>query len=85
MVKNAKNGGIVMIYHGQETEVLLPNLDLGLYAMNSLIVLPPRADVARSASTRIEQAPPTHYYGADTTPQGPAYTGYEDFSQAGLS
>jgi hypothetical protein len=46
----------------------LPNPDLGLYAMNSLIVLPPRADVARSASTRIERAPPTRYYGADTTP-----------------
>jgi hypothetical protein len=49
MVKG-ENTGIIMIYHGHTTEIPLPNLGLGLYAMNSLIVLPSSAAVGRSAS-----------------------------------
>jgi hypothetical protein len=38
MVKG-ENTYIVMIYRGRTTKIPLPNLGLGLYAMNSLIVL----------------------------------------------
>jgi hypothetical protein len=85
MLKNARNGAIVMLYRGHDTKIPLPNLGLSLYATNSFIILPPRAAPARSASARIARAPPTHYYGADTAPQGLAYTRYVDFGQAGPS
>jgi hypothetical protein len=85
MVKGGKNKGIVMIYRGCATKIPLSNLDLGLYAMNSLIVLPSSATVGRSASARIDRAPPTHYYGADTTPQDPAYIAYQPFDHTGSS
>jgi hypothetical protein len=68
MVKGGKNIGIIMIYRGRTTEIPLPNLGLGLYAMNSLIVLPSSAAVGRSASARIDRGPPTRYYGTDTAP-----------------
>jgi hypothetical protein len=57
-----------MIYHGRATEIPLPNLDLGLYATNSFIMLPSSATVGRSASARIDRAPLTHYYGVYTAP-----------------
>jgi hypothetical protein len=85
MVKGGKNKGIIMIYHGRTTEIPLPNPGLGLYVTNSLIVLPSSAAVGRSASARIDRAPPTHYYGVDTAPQGPAYTTYQTFDHAGSS
>ena len=43
---------------------------------------PLSSHVQRSASARFTDIHPTRYYGADPTPQGPAYTAYED---AGLS
>jgi hypothetical protein len=42
-----KNIGIIMIYHGRTFEILLPNLGLGLYATNSLIMLPSSVAVGR--------------------------------------
>jgi hypothetical protein len=57
-----------MIYRGRTTEIPLPNLGLGLYAINSLIVLPSSAAVGRNVSVRIDQGPPTCYYGTDTAP-----------------
>jgi hypothetical protein len=74
-----------MIYCGCATEIPLPNPDLGLYTMNSLIVLPSSAAAGRSASARIDRAPPTHYYGPDTAPQGPTYTVYQTFDHTGSS
>jgi hypothetical protein len=68
MVKGGKNTGIIMIYHSHTTKIPLPNLGLGLYATNSLIVLPSSAAVGRSASARIDQGPPTRYYSIDTAP-----------------
>jgi hypothetical protein len=85
MVKGGKNTGIILIYHGRTIEIPLPNLGLGLYATNSLIVLPSSAAVGRSASVRIDRGPPTHYYGIDTAPQGPAYTAYQTFDHTGSS
>lgn len=86
LLKGGENTGIVMIYRGHKTEILLPNPGLGLYATNSLIVLPSRsAAVGRSASARIDRGFPTHYYGTDTTPQGPAHARYQTFDQAGSS
>jgi hypothetical protein len=84
-IVKGKNTGIIMIYHGRTTEIRLPNLGLGLYAMNSLIVLPSSVAVGRSASTRIDQGPPTRYYGTNTAPQGPAYTAYQTFDHTGSS
>lgn len=82
-LKGGKNNtAISMIYRGQATEIPLPNPGLGLYAMNSFIVLPLTAAVGRSASARLGREPPAHYYGADPTPQGPAYTAYQTFGQA---
>jgi hypothetical protein len=74
-----------MIYHGRTTEILLPNLGLGLYTMNSLIVLPSGAVVGRRASARIDLWPPTSYYGTDTAPQRPTYTAYQTFDHIGSS
>jgi hypothetical protein len=85
MVKGGKNTGIIMIYRSHTTEIPLPNLGLGLYTTNSLIVLPSSAVVGRSASARIDRGPPTCYYGIDTTPQGPAYTAYQTFDHTGSS
>jgi hypothetical protein len=65
-----------MIYHGHTTEIPLPSMGLGLYAMNSLIVLPSSVVVGISASARIDRGPPPRYYGTDTAPQGPTYTAY---------
>lgn len=82
-MKGGKNNtAISLIYRGQETEIPLPNPGLGLYAMNSFIVLPSTAAVGRSASARLNCEPPARYYGADLTPQGPAYTAYHTFGQA---
>jgi hypothetical protein len=54
MVKGGKNKGIIMIYCSRATKILLPNPDLGLYATNSLIVLPSSVAVGRSASMIID-------------------------------
>jgi hypothetical protein len=85
MVKGGKNTGIIMIYRGCTTEIPLPNLGLGLYATNSLIMLPSSAAVGRNVSTRIDRGPPTRYYGTDTAPQGPSYTVYQTFDHTGSS
>jgi hypothetical protein len=74
-----------MIYHGHTTKIPLPNLGLGLYTTNSLIVLPSSVSVGRSASARIDQGPLTCYYGTDTVPQGLAYTAYQTFDHTGSS
>jgi hypothetical protein len=85
MVKGGKNTSIILIYHGRTTEIPLPNLGLGLYTTNSLIVLPSSAAIGRSASTRIDRGPPTCYYSTDTAPQSPAYTAYQTFDHEGSS
>jgi hypothetical protein len=85
MVKGGKNTGIIMIYRGRKSEISLPNLGLGLYATNSLIVLPSSVAIGRNASVRIDQGPPTRYYGTDTAPYGPAYTAYQTFDHTGSS
>jgi hypothetical protein len=78
-----KDGVVYMMYHGMSTEIPLPNLGLGIYAMQSFLVgLKPIPQTLRSSSTRLVNMPRAHYYGADTTPEGPAYTSYADWGQA---
>ena len=38
MMKKRNDGQLVMLYLGYTTEILLPNWDLGLYAMNSFTI-----------------------------------------------
>jgi hypothetical protein len=72
-----------MMYRGMSTEIPLPNLGLGIYATQSFLIgLQPVPQTLRSSSARLVNMPRAHYYGADTTPEDPAYTSYADWGQA---
>ena len=78
LLKKREDGKIVMMYHGFSTEIPLPNRNLGLYVVDSFTFDLQAKETAprRSASMRRTHAPWTRYYGADPTPEGPAYTGH---------
>ena len=78
MLKNRDDGQLVTMYLGYITKIPLPNRNLGLYAMDSFTFDLQAKETAprRSASMRWTHAPWTRYYGADPTPEGPAYTGH---------
>lgn len=76
------NGVIHMMYHGMITEIPLPNPGLGIYSVRNFLVGLQPLPTLRSASTCLANMPRTRYYGADDTPEGPAYTRYADWGQA---
>ena len=76
-----------MMYVDYATEFLLPDQNLGLYAVDSLIFDLQRKEEAprRSASMRITHNPQPRYRGDDPILEGPSFTGYTRFDQAGPS
>ena len=87
MLKKGRDDKLVMIYVDYTTEFPLPNQNLGLYAVDSLVFDLQRKEEAphRSASARITRNPRHQYRGYDPITEGPAYTGYIGLDQAGPS
>ena len=81
MLKKGKDRKLAMMYVDYPTEFLLPNQNLGLYAVDSLVFDLQWKEEAprRSASTRITHNPQPRYRGDDPIPVGPTYTGYTGF------
>jgi hypothetical protein len=84
MLKKGKDEKIVMMYTDYMNEFLLPDQNLGLYAVDSFIFDLQRKEEAphRSASTRITRNPNPQYRGDDPALEGPAFTSYTRFEQA---
>jgi hypothetical protein len=82
MLKKGKNGKIVMMYIDYMNEFPLPDQNLSLYAVDSFVFDLQRKEEAprKSASMRI-----THNHGEEPIPEGPAFTSYIGFDQAGPS
>ena len=76
-----------MMYVDYTTEFPLPDQNLGLYAVDSFVFDLQRKEEAprRSASTRITRNPQPQYHGDDPILDGPVYSGYIGFDQAGPS
>ena len=74
-----------MMYVDYTTEFPLPNQNLGLYVVDSLVFDLQRKEEApcRSASTRITRNLQPRYRGDDPIPEGPTFTDYIGFDQAG--
>lgn len=87
LLEKREDGKIVMMYRGFSSEIPLPNRNLGLYVADSFTFDLQAKDATphMSASARLTHAPRTRYYGADPIPEGPAYTGYAGWDQAGSS
>jgi hypothetical protein len=75
----------ITIYHNKNFEILLPNPGLRLYSTPSLLVVPSTAAIGTRTSERRDKNLPTHYFGADPSPQGAAYTAYQTFDHPGPS
>ena len=75
------------MYVDYTTEFLLPNRNLSLYAVDSFIFDLQIKEEAprRSASARITRNPQPRYRGDDPILEGPVFTGYTGFDQAGPS
>ena len=73
-----------MMYVDYTIEFLLPDQNLGLYAVNSFVFdLQGKEESPRmSDSTRITRNPQPRYRRDDPIPKGPAFTGYIGFDQA---
>jgi hypothetical protein len=87
MLKKGKDKKIVMMYMDYTNEFPLPNRRLGLYAVDTFIfnLQRKKEELCRSASARITCNPNPQYHGEDSAPEGPAYTSYAGFDEAGLS
>jgi hypothetical protein len=85
MLKKGKDGKIVMMYMDYTNGFLLPDRNLGLYAVDSFVFDLQRKEKAprRSASARITHNPNPRYRGDDPAPEGPTFTSYTGFEQAG--
>ena len=81
MLKKGRDGKLVMMYVDYTTEFPLPNRNLGLYAVDSLVFDLQRKEEAphMSASMRITCNLQPQYHGDDHNLEGPAYTGYTGF------
>jgi hypothetical protein len=75
----------IMIYRNKNFEIMLPNPGLGLYSTPSLLVVPSTIAVGTRTFERRDQNLPTHYFRADPSPQGAAYTAYQTFDHPGPS
>jgi hypothetical protein len=75
----------IMIYRNKNFEILLPNPGLGLYSTPSLLVVPSTTAIGMRTSERRDKNLPTHYFRADPSPQGAAYTAYQTFDHLGPS
>jgi hypothetical protein len=75
----------IMIYRNKNFEILLPNLGLRLYSTPSLLMVPSTAAAGMRTSERRDQNLPTHYFGANPSPQGAAYMAYQTFVHPGPS
>ena len=75
------------MYVDYTTEFPIPNRNLSLYAVDSLAFDLQRKEEAPrgSASTRITRNPQPQYHGDGPIPEGPAFTSYTGFDQAGPS
>ena len=78
MLKKNNNGQLVMMYLGYTTEILLPDRNLGLYAVNSFVfdLQVKEAAPRRSASARITRNPQPWYHADDPILEGPSFTSY---------
>ena len=76
-----------MMYMDYINEFSLLDRNLSLYVVDSFVFDLHKIEQAprRSASTRITRNPQPRYRGDDPIPEGPAFTGYIGFDQAGPS
>ena len=75
MLKKGRDGKLVMMYVDYTTEFPLPNRNLGLYAVDSLVF-----DLQRKEDH--SQPAASVFLGDDPIPEGPAFNGYIRFDQA---
>jgi hypothetical protein len=87
MLKKGKDGKLVMIYLNYTNEFPLLDQNFDLYAIDSFVFNLQRQEEApcRSASVRITRNLNPQYHGDDPAPEGPAFTSYAGFDQAGPS
>ena len=87
MLKKNNNGQLVMMYMDYTTEIPLPDRNLGLYAVNSFVfdLQVKEAAPRRSASMRLTRNPQRRYHGDDPILEGPAFSSYACWDQAGPS
>ena len=87
MLKKGGDRKLVIMYEDYTTEFPIPNRNLSLYAVDSLAFDLQRKEEAprRSASARITRNPQPQYHGDDPILDGPVYSSYIGFDQAGPS
>ena len=87
MLKKGKDGKLVVMYVDYTTEFPLLDRNLDLYVVDSFVFDLQRKEEApcRSASVRITHNPQPWYCGDDPILEGPAFTVYTGFDQAGPS
>ena len=76
-----------MMYLGYTNEIPLADWNLSLYTVNSFTfnLQVKEAAPCRSASARITNVPQPRYHGDDPILEGPAFTSYAGWDQAGPS
>ena len=87
MLKQKEDVSIAMMYRNYTNEILFPNQNFGLYAVQSLTLNLQKKDAApcRSASARMTRATHPQYYTIDLAQEEPDYACYAGFDQAGPS